>query len=207
MTTAAPTETEFDVTPILAERWSPRGYDAAFELSDADVAVLLEAARWSPSHSNSQPWKFVFARRGSADFDAVVEALAPGNRTWAGRASALVVAVVETERDGKALPWGLYDLGQSVAHLTVQASALGLATRQMAGFAADRIVSSFELPATLGPRAVIAVGRWSHADDVPEAVREFDELAPSRRSRKPLDEVLLRPVAGAALDVPDIDGR
>lgn len=201
------TTTDTALAPILAERWSPRGYDASFELSDAEVGLLLEAARWSPSHSNSQPWKFVFARRGSADFTTVVEALTPGNQPWAGRASALVVAVVETEREGKALPWGLYDLGQAVAHLTVQASALGLSTRQMAGFDAERTVSAFELPSTLEPRAVVAVGRWSDADDVPEAIREFDQHAPSRRSRKPLDEVLLRPVEGAHLDAPDLDGR
>lgn len=56
--------------PLLAERWSPRGLDRTHRLDDAALTALLEAARWAPSAGNSQPWRFLVARRGDAAFGA-----------------------------------------------------------------------------------------------------------------------------------------
>ena len=56
--------TTVPVHPLLAERWSPRGFDQAHELADERLTALLEAARWAPSAANSQPWRFGVARRG-----------------------------------------------------------------------------------------------------------------------------------------------
>src|SRR4051794_10393863 len=55
--------------PLLSGRWSPRGFDAGHELAEAQVTALLEAARWSPSANNSQPWRFVVTHRGEAAFE------------------------------------------------------------------------------------------------------------------------------------------
>ena len=38
--------TTVPVHPLLAERWSPRGFDRAHEIGDEALAALLEAARW-----------------------------------------------------------------------------------------------------------------------------------------------------------------
>ena len=51
--------TTVSVHPLLAERWSPRGFDRAHEIGDEALAALLEAARWAPSAQNSQPWRFL----------------------------------------------------------------------------------------------------------------------------------------------------
>ena len=56
--------TAVPVHPLLAERWSPRGFDQGHELGDAALTALLEAARWAPSAQNSQPWRFLVTRRG-----------------------------------------------------------------------------------------------------------------------------------------------
>ncbi|WP_229123203.1 nitroreductase family protein [Enemella evansiae] len=39
-------------------------------MSDAEVDVLLEAARRAPSAGNSQPWSFIIGRRGDAIHDS-----------------------------------------------------------------------------------------------------------------------------------------
>src|SRR6201997_5068740 len=83
--TAAP------VHPLLAERWSPRGFDRAHELDDVALTALLEAARWAPSAQNSQPWRFLVTRRGEEAHARLLAALAPGNQAWAGAASALIL--------------------------------------------------------------------------------------------------------------------
>src|ERR1700749_2431298 len=83
--------TAVSVHPLLAERWSPRGFDRAHEIGDEALTALLEAARWAPSAGNSQPWRFLVTRRGEPAHDRLFAALAPGNQTWAGRGSALVL--------------------------------------------------------------------------------------------------------------------
>src|SRR5690242_9110249 len=108
--------------PLLADRWSPRAYDQDHGLLDADVDALLEAARWAPSASNSQPWRFAVVHRGPPERAAVLDTLAPTNRGWASEASALVVIAAQTlGADGRPRPWAAYDTGQAVAHLTLQA--------------------------------------------------------------------------------------
>lgn len=191
--TAPANATAVPIAPILAERWSPRGFDAEYELTDDEVTALLEAARWSPSLSNTQPWKFIVARRGTPGFQAIVDGFMPFNTGWTERASALIIGLAETERDGTDLPWATFDLGQSAAHLTIQATELGLATRQMAGFHAEKFAESFELPASLVPKTVIAVGKHDASEDLPDTTREYDEKSYAERSRKPIDEVLFRP--------------
>jgi nitroreductase len=175
--------------PLLAARWSPRAFDPAHELAPEQFTCLLEAARWAPSASNTQPWRFAVTLRGSAEHAAVLEALASGNRTWAHAASALVVAAAETVApDGAARPWALYDTGQAVAHLSVQAEHQGLAVHQMGGFDRDRVRSVLEVPEFVEPLVVLAVGRWDDTVELPEPLAGR-EVAP--RTRLPLDELLL----------------
>src|SRR5690242_10237919 len=115
--------------PLLATRSSPLLFDLDHELTAADEEVLLEAARWAPSAGNSQPWLFHFRRRGTPGHDALVARLAPSSSRWAPAAGALVVnlahATVE-DTDWQYSEFSHYDLGQAVAHMTVQASAMGL---------------------------------------------------------------------------------
>jgi nitroreductase len=53
--------TAVSVHPLLAERWSPRGFDRAHEIGDEALAALLEAARSAPSAQNSQPCDLLLA--------------------------------------------------------------------------------------------------------------------------------------------------
>ena len=152
--------TAVSVHPLLAERWSPRGFDRAHEIGDEALAALLEAARWAPSAGNSQPWRFLVTRRGEPAHDQLFTALAPGNQAWAGAASALILVAARTaDDDGRPQPWALYDTGQAVAALVTQAQADGLAVHQMGGFDTDAVRAGFGLADGLTPVVVLAVGR------------------------------------------------
>jgi nitroreductase len=182
--------------PLLATRRSSRAFDEAHELADDRLVALLEAARWAPSANNSQPWRFGVARRGEPAFDALVDALMPGNQLWAARAAALVlVAAADVDAAGRALPWARYDVGQAVAHLSVQAQAEGLLVHQMGGFDPDAAAAAFDLPAAVTPVVVAAIGGHDPDADLPAPLAER-ELAP--RTRTGLDELLLRPAEPAA---------
>jgi nitroreductase len=174
--------------PLLAERWSPRAFDPGHELAGQQVTALLEAARWAPSASNTQPWRFAVTLRGSAEHAAVLDALAPGNRAWAYAASALIVVAAETARpDGATRPWAAYDTGQAVAHLSVQAQHEGLAVHQIGGFDRERIAAVLDRSGVT-PIVVVAVGRRDRATrlDEPYLTRET-----AARDRLPIQALLL----------------
>jgi nitroreductase len=181
--------TTVPVHPLLAERWSPRGFDRGHQIGDDQVAALLEAARWAPSAGNSQPWRFLVARRGEQVHDQLFAALYPGNQAWAGTASALVLVAARTAAaDGTPQPWALYDTGQAVASLVTQAQAHGLAVHQIGGFAGDAVRADFGLDQTLTPVVILAVGRADPDAELPGSLAAR-EAAP--RTRQPLSDLLL----------------
>jgi nitroreductase len=193
MTSVATLDRSADTTarlhPLLAERWSPRGFDATHRVDDETVTALLEAARWAPSANNSQPWRFVVGHRGDDTFAQVLDLLAPFNQVWARSASALVVAVAQTtDETGDPRPWALYDTGQAVAAMTMQGEAEGLSLHQMGGFDADGVHHRFGLTDDLTPVVVVAVGRHDPRADLPEPLAAR-ETAP--RTREPLSALLL----------------
>ncbi len=144
MTAQKTAATSVPVHPLLAQRWSPRGLDADHELDQRSVLALLEAARWAPSANNSQPWRFLVAHRAEEAFTRLLGILAPGNRSWAHAASALVLVAAQT----------VDDTGQAVAALSVQAEADGLSVHHMGGFDADAARHKFDLDQALTPLVV-----------------------------------------------------
>ncbi|EPD84536.1 MULTISPECIES: nitroreductase family protein [unclassified Microbacterium] len=185
---AHPADTDAPILDVLAERWSTRIFDPATPIDEQALASALEAARWAPSANNSQPWRFVVARRGSAAHAQIVDALMGFNQSWAADAAALVVFASAAALDGKPLPWAAYDTGQAAAHFTVQAHASGLHTHQMGGFDRDAIAQAFGFGDDLVAVTVMAVGALGDIEAAPEALRER-ELAP--RVRRPIADSLV----------------
>ena len=181
-TTAVP------VHPLLAERWSPRGFDQDHQVSDDQVTALLEAARWAPSAGNSQPWRFLVTRRGEDAHARLFAALAPGNQAWANAASALILVAARTAAGATPQPWALYDTGQAVASLVTQAQAQGLAVHQIGGFDTDAVRAEFALDQELTPVVVLAVGRTDPDAELPSHLAAR-EAAP--RTRHQVSDLLL----------------
>ncbi|WP_193597270.1 nitroreductase family protein [Microbacterium sp. YJN-G] len=181
--------TEHPVLDVLAERWSPRAFDPATPIDEAKFASALEAARWAPSSGNSQPWRFIVARRGSALHHGIHSALMGFNQAWAGDAAVLLVAVAETATDeGTPIHHAAYDLGQAVAHLSVQAHHDGLVVHQMGGFVAQRIREIAGLDERFAPMTVLAIGELGDPASLPEPLQQR-EVAP--RVRRPIDATVL----------------
>jgi nitroreductase len=177
--------------PLLSRRWSPLRFDQTHDLDLDEVAVLLEAARWAPSAGNSQPWSFVVGRRGDRLHERLVERLYPSSRRWAPTAALLVAnlshRLVETT-DWEFSEFSHYDLGQAVAHLTLQAQASGLGVRQFRAFDRAGLAADFEVPAHWEVTSMAAIGRSD-----PEAAPPADDDASSRQ-RLSLDEILWVPL-------------
>jgi len=176
------------VHPLLASRWSPRRLDPDQVLTREDLRTLLEAARWAPSSGNTQPTRYVVALRGEPLHARLLGTLKRGNRTWAGRAAALVVLVVlEHDETGRDLPSGRHDAGQAAAHLSLQAEAQGLHAHQMSGFDGDAVREAAGLTEVQRPVVVVAVG----AEGGPPLDERLAAREAEPRTRRPLAELLL----------------
>lgn len=174
------------IHPLLEGRWSPRAFDVQ-SVGHAELRSMLEAARWSASGGNKQPWYFIVAaQEDEQGFAQVASVLNPANAEWAVAAPVLLLVVAKTTNDdGQPNPYGYYDAGLAMQNLTVQATALGLHVHQMGGFSADRARAVFGIPQGYSPVVVAAVGYLGDPHVLPERRREA-ELSP--RVRKPLRE-------------------
>ncbi|MEV6686571.1 nitroreductase family protein [Streptomyces sp. NPDC051130] len=160
------------VHPLLTGRFSPYAFDPSGRVDDDALHAMLEAARWAPSAGNSQPWGFLTARPGEPDHARVLPHLAPSSLRWAKDAGLLVVALTRRHVDDSPLLYSEfadYDLGQAVAHLTVQAQALGLATHQFRAFDLEALAAELRPNPGWAIVSMIAVGK---AADEPSPVRE-----------------------------------
>lgn len=171
----------------LASRWSPYGFDDR-PVKDEDLRSILEAARWSASAFNEQPWNYIVARKADGQqFDRVLSCLVEANQAWAKAAPVLVLTVVaETySRNGKDNASALHDLGQASANLSTEATVRGLAVHQMAGIVPDHARELFGIPA--GFRAVTGLA-LGHAADPATLSEELRQRDTAPRQRKPLGE-------------------
>jgi nitroreductase len=175
--------------PLLAERWSPRAFEDK-PVATNDLKLILEAARWTASSSNLQPWRFLIGTKGSKTHDQIFSTLVGFNQMWAGTAGVLILGFAEL-KDPKGEPnsYAMYDLGQAAVSLILQANALGLHTHSMGGFdhAAAKTVFGLGEDQVLG--AVIAIGHQDHPSTISNPKMLEREVAP--RDRKPLSEIAL----------------
>lgn len=178
------------VLPAILQRWSPRSYtDKAVPLET--LAKIFEAARWSASSSNEQPWRFFIGLKGDATYEKIFSTLVPFNQAWAGKAPVLVLGVASTKssRSGEENAYALYDLGAAVSLLTVQAAELGVAAHSMGGFVHAAALKTLDIPAGYVAGAVTALGYQGEPADLGHEKMIAMEEAP--RERKPLSEIVL----------------
>ena len=184
-----PVPTDLPLHELLRRRYSPRALSDR-TVTDQELRVLFEAARWSASCNNEQPWRFIVASRANrTSFDRMNSVLLPGNQAWASHAAVLVlgVASMQFSRNGKDNLHAFYDLGQAVANLTVQATSMDLFVHQMAGYDRDKARELYNIPDGFEPAVAFAIGYLGDPDALPEKLREREHLP---RTRKPLDEIV-----------------
>jgi nitroreductase len=181
---------------LISQRWSPRAFSAEATVSDDELRVLLEAARWAPSHGNSQPARFVVGRRGTPTFDAIFETLRPGNKTWAFRAPVLLIGCVITTDERGELPNVEFGLGLAMENIALQAVDLGLIAHMMGGFDKTAAHESFDMPGDVRPLVVMALGRPGRVEDLPEDLQAREQR---ERRRHPLSETVFTGTWGQSL--------
>ncbi len=185
-------QADHPIAPQFLDRWSARALRP--EVSEAELMSCLEAARWAPSTSNTQPWRYVVARSDEAGFAGILAGLVPFNQDWAKHAGALVVAcsllesVATPEYPAKPLPGSAFDAGAAWMSFALQAHALGLVAHAMGGFDRAALTATLAMPASVRIDCVIALGRPGDPASLSEALRGREHP----NERRPLAELVMR---------------
>jgi nitroreductase len=164
----------------------------AFDPRPVEAALLarcFEAARWAPSSFNEQPWRFLVGDRHAdpAGWQRLHDVLAPSNQAWCAQVPVLVLSAARTTftRNDKPNRAHAHDVGQAMACLVLQATALGLATHQMAGFDVERARAACAIPAPFEAQFMLALGWPGDGTALPADVRARDG---GERRRRPQAE-------------------
>ncbi len=182
--------TSVPIHKVIANRWSPRAFDASKPVSHAQVVALLEAARWAPSCFGDEPWRFIVWDKNTdaTSWQLAFNCLASSNQTWVKNAPVLMLICADSlfGHNQTLNRWGQYDTGAAAENLCLQASSMGLMAHQMGGFNADAAREAFKIPAQITPMAMLAIGYEGDANDLPEELKKRELAA---RKRKPLGEL------------------
>lgn len=148
---------DYPVAPIFVNRWSSRSFDGR-PVADETLYTVLEAARWAPSSSNRQPWRFIIART-EEEHELFRRFIMPGNRLWTDKAPVLILVASDTLRDnGDFNGAHAFDAGAAWGTLALQAHLLGLSTRAAGGFDRAKAREVLDIPAEVELHAVVALG-------------------------------------------------
>lgn len=178
-----------DFSRVMAARRSLRAF-ADRPVEAEKIERMIEAARWSPSCANRQPWRFLVVEAGDPARAALEASLDEGN-AWAKRAPVLLVSGARRQ-DGSVVESRAYfhhDTGLATMSLLYRAVDQGLLAHPMAGWSEERLARALSLPEDFRPIAVIAVGYPGRHEDLDEPTRKKDER---RRVRKEAGEIAFR---------------
>jgi len=177
------------VMPEIAARRSVLAFDKR-PVGPHELDSLVEAARWAPSASNSQPWRVTFVTE-SPSRGPLNEALSGGNRAWAPAAPLLVVYAGRPEDDFRrnGADYYLVACGLSAENLILQAEHMGLRTHPMAGWNEAAVKAAIGVPEEYRVVVVIAIG---HPGDPAGLPYRLSEREAGKRSRLPRGDNFFR---------------
>lgn len=170
------------VHQLFIDRWSPRAFDES-EIPHEDLEAIFAAAGLAPSAFNYQPWKFLYARRGDANWERFLSLLVPFNQSWAKDAAVLVFIVSDTRMRGETesdFYSHSFDAGAAWAQMALQATLLGYHAHGMTGLDFDKARVELGLPDDIRLEAAVAIGRRDAPERLPEGLREREVPSPRK---------------------------
>jgi len=176
------------IEQLIIDRWSPRAFDGS-EIPQEDLDAILEAAGWAPSAYNVQPWTFLYARKGDANWELLLDQLIDFNKGWAKEASAIVYVVsdklMRSEKGNSENHSHSFDAGSAWVLAALQAQALGYHTHGMTGLKFGEAEAALGIPDDHRLEAAFVIGKQGDKASLPEFLRDREAAS----GRKPLSEI------------------
>ncbi|MFC7357179.1 nitroreductase family protein [Jejudonia soesokkakensis] len=181
------TPTEYEIHPLVKERWSPRAFSSKI-ITDTDIHQLLEAGRWAPSSNNLQPWRIIWGLEGTETYNRIFDCLVEFNQGWAKGAPALMLGAIKKDmKDGKENFHALHDLGLFMGNVLTQAQSMNIALHQMAGIDYEKAAKEFGFPDNYHVATATAIGYYGgNPASLPSDLQEQETK--EKRERKSQNE-------------------
>jgi nitroreductase len=160
------------------------------EISDEVLFSLFEAARWAPSSYNNQPWRFIYAKRNTPEWDTLFDLLVDFNKSWAKNAAVIVVILSKNtfDKNGKFSRTHSFDTGSAWISMAIQGASQGLVVHGLEGFDYDKAKKNLAVPDNHTVEIMVAIGKKAPKETLPEELRKME--TPS--TRRPLDEIVMK---------------
>lgn len=176
------------INELSTKRWSPRSYKLG-EVDDQKLLSIFEAARWSASAFNEQPWRFIVGKNGDSTFQKIFDTMVEFNQNWTKNASVLVLNIYKKTftHNSKPNATAMYDLGQAVSAYVLETVNQGLIAHQLSGFDAEKAAVAFDLGNDFVCVSVTAIGHLDKPDALPE---DLFKIELQNRMRKNVEQLV-----------------
>ena len=180
---------EFEVSDLILNRWSSKAMSGQ-AITDEELFSLFEAARWAPSAFNNQPWRFIYAKRETPEWQKLFNPLVDFHKQWVKNAAALVVVVSKDnyELNGKPCRTHSFEAGAAWENLALQGSLSNLVVVCLSGFDYDQVKEELKIPDGYTLEVMGAIGRPGKKEDLPITLQSRE--IPS--TRKPLQQFVFQ---------------
>jgi nitroreductase len=164
---------QYKINSIFVNRWSPRSMTGE-SIDDKTLMSLFEAARWAPSSYNNQPWRFLYAKKNTSNWELFFNLLLEGNKVWAKNAAVLVVFISRKnfEYNEKPAITHQFDAGAAWENLALEDSIRGIVTHGMQGFNYEKAREQLRISSNFDIMAMIAIGIKGPPDNLPPNLQE-----------------------------------
>ncbi len=181
------TTTTLHLLPAIQQRKSIRTFSKQ-QITEEQIELLFEAARWAASSMNGQSWEYIYAtNHDHVGFEKIVSCLLPFNQVWAKNAPLLIICTaLKNHENGKPYKHAWHDAGLANAQLVLQATSMGMFAHIMGGVDYEATQIKLSIPETHDVVCCIAIGFQGDGSDLSEELKQR-ESAP--RIRKSLEKV------------------
>jgi nitroreductase len=177
---------EYEIFALLKQRYSPRTFKEA-PVKKEHIKQLFEAARWSASSNNIQPWRFIYAEKNTRAYDKIMSCLNDFNSEWAINAPLLILTAYKEDTDDDVNNFhALHDLGLAIGGMTMQAQYMGIGLHSMAGVDWEQAQDIFNVPEGYHISTAIAAGYYG--GQIEKLSEELQEQEIKERKRIKQDD-------------------
>lgn len=158
------------------------------EIPEKDLMTIFEATRWAPSSYNNQPWRILFARRGSEHWPLFFNLLVPTNKVWVSKAAVLLLFVAKRtfDHNGKPSITHSFDTKAAWENLALQGFNKGYVVHGMQGFDYDLARTTLNIPDEFRIVAMVAIGKPGEKEVLPEELQARE----SPNDRRKLEQTI-----------------
>lgn len=168
------------VHPQFLKRWSPRAFDKK-HITHEKQARIFEAARWTPSCYNEQPWKIYTSTPDT--FDQFLSLLDTFNQQWAKNAPVIGFLIANTrfKSNGKDNTYSSFDCGAAWMAMTFQALKEDIYMHAMGGIDIKKSESYFKIEENQHVLIGFAMGYQGDKSQLEQPLQEKEQPS-SRRN-------------------------